>query len=146
MIPSLILWFTLLTLRPSTRPIQAPDPSPEEQQVASVIRQQLDAFTFNDYEEAYRLTSKKIKERFSPDQYVQMVRAEYPEITKSLIVSFGGIHFSPDPAQATARVEITGFNHKKVTAEYQMIREEEGWRVDGITLITLRARGPIGWG
>ncbi|NKE73319.1 DUF4864 domain-containing protein [Candidatus Manganitrophus noduliformans] len=146
MIPSLILWFTLFTLRPSTRPIQAPDPSPEAQEIASVIRQQLDAFTFNNYEEAYRLVSKKTKDRLSLDQYAQMVRAEYPEITKSLSVSLGEIRFAPDPTHATARVEITGFNHKKVTAEYQMIREEEGWRVDGITITTLRARGPIGWG
>jgi hypothetical protein len=146
MIPSLILWFTLLTLRPSSRPIQTPSPSPQAEEIASIIQQQLDAFTFNDYEEAYRLASKKIKDQFSLDQYAQMVRAEYPEITKSLSVSFGEIHLSPDPTHATARVEITGFNHKKVTAEYQMIREEEGWRVDGVKVIPLRARGPMRWG
>jgi hypothetical protein len=146
MIPSLILWFTLLTLRPSTRPVQTPDPSLEEQEIRSVIQQQLDAFTFNDYESAYKLASKKIKDRFSQDEYTEMVRADYLQISKSIRVSFGEIHFSSDPAHAIVRVEIVGFNHKKVTAEYQMIREEDGWKVDGITIIPVRARGPIGWG
>lgn len=136
MIPTLILWFILL-------PIQTPAPSPQEKEIRSVIQQQLDAFTFNDYEEAYHLASKKTKDHFSKDQYAEMVRTEYPQITKSIRVSFGEVRFNPDPAHAIVRVEITGFNHKKVTAEYQMIREEEGWKVDGITLIPVRTRGPV---
>lgn len=146
MIPSLILWFTLLTLRPSTRPILAADPSPEAQEIASVIRQQLDAFTFNDYEEAYRLSSKKIKDQFSQEQYAERVHTDYPQITKSIRVSFGEVRFSPDPTRAIVQVEITGFSHKKVTAEYQMVQEEEGWKVDGITILPVRTRGPIEWG
>lgn len=134
MIPSLILWFTLL----SVQPIQAPAPSPEEQAIESVIRQQLDAFTFNDEEEAYRFASKQVHQKFSQDQYAEMIRADYPQITKSLRASFEKIHLD-DAAHATARVQITGFNHKKVTAEYRMIREEEGWKVDGLAIIPVRA-------
>lgn len=140
MIPTLILWFALL----ATRPVQAPDPSLQEKEIASVIQQQLDAFTFNDYETAYRFASKQIHTQFSQEQYAEMVRTDYLQITKSIRVAFGKIQFAPDPIHATARVEITGFNHKKVTAEYRMIHEDDGWKVDGITILPVRTRGAVG--
>lgn len=131
MISTLILGFTLLSLSP------VQDLSSQEKEIASVIQQQLDAFTFNDAEEAYRFTSKQIHQQFSQEQYAEKVRADYPQITKSLRVSFQKIHLD-DPTHATVRAEITGFNHKKATAEYRMILEEDGWKVDGITLIPIR--------
>lgn len=142
MIPTLILWFTLL----SVQSIQAPDPSSQEKEIQSVIRQQLDAFNFNDFEEAYRLASKQTQDQSSLDQYEEMVRTNYPQITKSIRASFGEIRFIPDPTHAVVQVEITGFNHKKVTAEYRMIQENDGWKVDGITMIPVRTKGPIEWG
>ncbi len=142
MIPTLILWFTLL----SVQSIQAPGPSSQEKEIQSVIRQQLDAFNFNDFEEAYRLASKQTQDQSSLDQYEEMVRTNYPQITKSIRASFGEIRFTPDPTHAIVQVEITGFNHKKVTAEYRMIQENDGWKVDGITIIPVRTKGPIEWG
>jgi len=142
MIPTLILWSTLL----STQPVQDSPPSPQAEEIASVIQQQLDAFTFNDYETAYNLSSKKIKDQLSQEQYAEMVHNDYLQITKSFRASFGEVRFTPDAAHATVRVEITGFSHKKVTAEYQMIQEEDGWKVDGITILPLRTKGPIAWG
>ena len=129
----LILWSTLQLLNPTTA-----DPSLEEKEIVSVIRRQLDAFTFHDDETAYRFASKRMKDQFSQDQYAEMVRANYPQITQSIRVSFGEIRFDADPARATALAEITRFNHKTATAEYRMIHEEDGWKVDGVKLLPVR--------
>src|SRR5579884_3097057 len=137
MIPILILWSTLLF----PQPIQAPAPpsSPQEQEISSVIQQQLDAFTLNDYEAAYQLASKQVKEKFSQEGFTKMVHTNYPEITKSIRVLVDKINLDPDQDHAVARIRITGFNHKKITAEYQMVHERDGWKIDRMTIVPVRA-------
>ncbi len=108
------------------------------QEIESVIRQQLDAFGLNDYETAYGFASKEVKRQLSRSQFEERVRTDSPQIIKSIRVTFEKIVFDPDRIHATALLQVTGFNHKKVTAEYRMVLEEGEWKIDGMTVLPIR--------
>ena len=134
MIPALILWFSLLPVSP----IDVPAPSSTEQEIEAVIRQQLDAFVFNDYGAAYALASKQVKKKFSEDQFAEMIHSDYLQLTKSIRVVFDRINLDADQTHADALVQVTAFNHKVVRTEYQMVHEEGGWKIDAMTILPVR--------
>lgn len=128
MLSIMLLWSTLL--------LQAPAEAIPE--IESVIQEQLDAFNFNDYETAYRLASKAVHDRLSQEAFERDVRADYLPLTKTIRVAFNKIDVDPDQIHATVRIEATAFNHKKITAEYRLVHEEEAWKIDGMAILPVR--------
>ncbi|MBN4054347.1 DUF4864 domain-containing protein [Nitrospira defluvii] len=112
-----------------------------KRQIKSAITQQLRAFKNNDYRAAYQFASSHIQSEFSLTQFETMVRTAYPQIDKSLKISFGKITLFSKNTRATAIVHITGMDRTTVTARYRMVLEEGGWKNNGV--IHLRQLMPI---
>lgn len=133
MIPSLILWFTLLSAPPAARPIQqAPDPSAEEEKIVLVIRRQLDAFKRDDYSGAYTFFSKAFRKEFPPDLFEARIRARFKEVARPAQVLFRRFHFHRGDTRAVLEVDIAGANARLATVEYRMVFEEGSWKIDGL--------------
>jgi hypothetical protein len=113
-------------------PVHADDPS--GLLIQGVIRQQLKAFSAEDYPAAYRHASKQIQSKFTPDEFKAMVRTGYPQIAKSLRAVFGEIRYSDDRLHATAQVDVTGTDLVTVRARYRMVMEDGSWKIDGVIL------------
>ena len=122
----------LLALIFSARPVAAADPA---DLIQSVIRQQMNAFNADDYPTARTFASESIRQRFSRERFEKMVKAGYPQIAKSHLVSFGEILFSEDKHAAAATVHVTGKDHVTVIARYLMVLEEAGWKIGGATIV-----------
>lgn len=100
--------------------------------IKSVIKQQLKAFNEDDYHAAYRFASKNIQTGFSLREFETMVRRGFPEIAKSLKVSFDEISMSEDGTQAIAIVYVTGKARTTVIAQYLMVLEDGNWKNNGV--------------
>ncbi|MBI3803200.1 MAG: DUF4864 domain-containing protein [Nitrospirae bacterium] len=138
MLPFFLLWSALFIPTRTAQTPTAQSPTAIEE-IQSIIQQQLDAFNLNDYETAYHLASTQVRNQFSPDQFQERIRTDYPQLTKSLRLTFDQIDLDTGRTHAVARIEVTGFNHKKITAEYQLIHEDEGWKIDQMAIVPLRA-------
>jgi len=126
-LPVILLGFLLFT----ASPVFADDPS---RLIQGVIQEQLKAFNADDYPAAYRYASKHIRAKFMLDEFEAMVRTGYPQIARSLRASFGDISLSEDKRHAVSRVEVTGADHVTVQAQYRMVLEDGGWKIDGVML------------
>ncbi len=125
---SLLFWFSLSVVAP----LQSDTPAEE---IKSVIREQMKAFNEEDYRAAYRFASRGVKEQFSLTRFEAMVRTGYPQIAKSRAAAFGEITLMEGGARAFATVHVTGADHVTVKAEYRMVLEEGGWKIDGVLLL-----------
>lgn len=129
MIPLLVL--SCLALFPA-QSVAAADPA---DLIQTVVRQQMIAFNQDDYPTAYTFASESIRRRFSKERFETMVKSGYPQIAKSHLVSFGEITLSEDKQAAVARVHVTGKDHVTVIARYQLLLEENGWKIGGVTVV-----------
>lgn len=116
----------------------------QEEKIRSVIQQQLNAFSREDYDAAYSFASRHIQEKFSRPEFEQMVKNEYRQIARSRRAVFDKIAFSGGQNQAMATVTITGVDRMTITANYRMVLENEEWKVDGVMII--HERMPIVYG
>jgi len=118
--------------------------NPQEQEIRSVIQQQLDAFNRKDYDTAYSFASRHIQAKFSRPEFEEMVKDGYPQIAKSRRVVFDKIAFSETANRAVATVTITGLDRITITANYRMVLEDGKWKIDGVMMI--QERIPIAYG
>src|SRR5262245_15100769 len=110
---------------------EAADTKKQEEKIRSVIQQQLDAFSHNDYDAAYQFASRHIRTKFTRAEFEEMVKGGYPQIAKSSRAMFGKVDFS-DENRASVSVTITGLDRVTVLAAYRMTREDEIWKIDGV--------------
>ena len=118
--------------------------NPQEQEIRSVIQQQLDAFNRKDYDTAYSFASRHIQAKFSRLEFEEMVKDGYPQIARSRRAVFDKIAFSETENRAMATVTITGLDRITITANYRMVREDGKWKIDGVMMI--HERIPIAYG
>lgn len=118
--------------------------NPQEQEIQSVIQQQLDAFNRKDYDTAYSFASRHIQTKFSRPEFEEMVKDGYPQIARSRRAVFEKITFSETENRAMATVTITGLDRITITANYRMVREDGKWKIDGVMMI--HERIPIAYG
>lgn len=98
---------------------------------AEPVMKQLDAFRKDDYAAAYTFASAEIRELFDRSAFERMVRDGYPEIARSTSALVAGTEARPD-GHAIVRVRIRGANGNNIEAFYDMIKEPEGWRINGV--------------
>ena len=98
---------------------------------AGVVMQQLDAFRRDDYETAYGFASTEIHQLFDRPRFEQMVRTGYPEIARSTAAVIDGTRRG-DSGQLYLFLRIRGANGRVVEAVYEMVREGERWRINGV--------------
>ena len=109
---------------------------PVKRELTRVISSQLAAFRKGDYAGAYDFAATGLKTRLSPAAFERMVRDGYPVITHSSAANFGLILDNGDHAVVTVGVrDATG---RMSHYQYLLMREPDGWKISGVTRITLR--------
>jgi len=112
-------------------PAQAEDEAAVVRAATEPVMRQLEAFRRGDFEAAYGFASASIRELFDPAAFEQMVRGGYPEIARSVSATVAGAHVLSDTT-VYLRVRIGGANGQMVEAVYEMVREAQGWRINGV--------------
>ena len=96
-----------------------------------VVMRQLDAFRRDDFDAAFGFASAEIQERFDRARFEAMVRNGYPEIARSVwAVVDGGERGAGGRIYLLVRVR--GVNGRGIEAVYEMVREDRGWRINGV--------------
>ena len=106
----------------------------DEQEIISVVSQQLEAFQNDDFEKAYSFASPIIKKIFpSPKAFGEMVVGQYQAVYRPKSVNFGKISLRDGvPSLEVYLVDPEG---EFVTAIYSMQQQEDGeWLINGCFL------------
>jgi hypothetical protein len=109
---------------------------PVKEELTTVINSQLAAFRKGDYAGAYNFAALGLRTRMSPAAFEQMMKDGYPQIAQSRDASFGVI--LDNGARAAVSVGIKSASGRMVHYQYLLTREPAGWRISGVTRITLR--------
>ena len=99
--------------------------------VAEPITKQLEAFRRDDYDVAYSFASAEVKQMFDRQAFERMVKGGYPEIADSTFALVSRTEAAPD-GHIFVRVKIRGANGNTIEALYDMVRERDGWRINGV--------------
>ena len=132
------MWKWILAFVLSAGMATAQETLPREPGIEGTISNQIEAFRADDFDTAFTFASPMIQGMFgSPDNFGQRVRNGYPMVWR------------PDEFRFLELREIAGNLWQKVfirdgagtihILDYQMIRGEGGWRINGVQV--LRAPG-----
>ena len=106
----------------------------EENEIKSVVNQQLEAFKNDDFEKAYSFASPTIKKMFSsPEVFRKMVIGGYQAVYRPQSIKIGSVEIIK--GVATLKVYLVDPNGEFVTANYLMEQQEDGeWLIGGCIL------------
>ena len=98
---------------------------------AEPIMKQLEAFRRDDYDIAYIFASTEVRRMFDREAFERMVKGGYPEIARSTFALVSRTEVTPD-GHVYINVKIRGANGNSIEALYDMVRENDGWRINGV--------------
>ena len=106
----------------------------DQESIKSVVKQQLDAFSKDDFERAYSFASPTIKKIFSsPKVFKKMVIGGYQAVYRPQSVKMGSVEIINE--MPTLKVYVVDPNGVFVTANYVMEKQENGeWLIGGCIL------------
>jgi Domain of unknown function (DUF4864) len=104
---------------------------PDAEAAGRIVMQQLDAFRRDDFEAAFGFASAEIHELFDRARFEAMVRGGYPEIAQSVSAIIDGSERGAG-GRLYLLVRVRGANGRGIEAVYEMVREERGWRINGV--------------
>ncbi len=97
----------------------------------AIIQQQLDAFQADDFSKAFTFASPTIQHLFGTSrQFESMVKSGYPMVWRP-----GRVQFLTAKKPEAQRVLITDQAGHLYLLEYQMIKMNGGWRINGVTIV-----------
>ncbi len=108
--------------------------------IEQTIQSQIDAFLQDDFETAFTFASPNIQGLFgNPTRFGQMVRNGYPMVWRPTDVTFLELRKQgPLLFQKVLVKDAKGAPH---VLEYNMIKRDGDWRIDGVQLL---AKPPVG--
>ena len=106
----------------------------EENEIKSIVNQQLEAFQNDDFEKAYSFASPTIKKMFSsPEVFRKMVIGGYQAVYRPQSIKMGSVEIIK--GVTTLKVYLVDPNGEFVTANYLMEKQENGeWLISGCIL------------
>lgn len=104
---------------------------PEE--LYTVMVRQLEALQAEDFPRAYEQTSLGMQQRFDLPQFMEMARADYGAALLSKRIEFG--QFLAQGQHAVLQVFFLDRNGTVTPCFYSFVKEERGWRIDGMRLL-----------
>ncbi len=106
----------------------------EENEIKSIVNQQLEAFQNDDFEKAYSFASPTIKKMFiSPEVFRKMVIGGYKAVYRPQSIKMGSVEIIK--GVTTLKVYLVDPNGEFVTANYMMEKQENGeWLIAGCIL------------
>ena len=125
--PRLILTVMLLAWATAV-PAQV---DPDAEAAGRVVMLQLEAFRRGDFDAAFGFASAEIHEMFDRGRFETMVRGGYPEIARSVSAIIDGSERGPG-GRIYLLVRVRGANGRGIEAVYEMVREDRGWRINGV--------------
>jgi len=99
----------------------------------AVVERQLGDLRGGDYSRAYEYASRGMQERYSVEQFAAMEEAEYAGLERISRAEYGEVETSG--GHATMQVYLIGRDGEVMPCVYMMVREGEGWRIDGARLM-----------
>ena len=104
-------------------------------EIRSTIASQIEAFRSDDGAGAYEFASPGIRAVFpSVEQFMAMVRDQYPPVYRPRSVTFG--EFTQGPDGLFQKVFLTGPEGENWVAVYSLEQQADGsWRISGCILI-----------
>lgn len=104
--------------------------------VQGVIGAQIEAFRADDFAGAFGYAGPGIVRMFrTPENFGRMVRQGYPMVHRPAVVEFGRSEaVGADWAQEVTIEDAQGGLHRLI---YRMTETAEGWRIAGVSLVTL---------
>ena len=106
----------------------------EENEIKSIVNQQLEAFQNDDFEKAYSFASPTIKKMFSsPEVFRKMVIGGYQAVYRPQSIKMGSVEIIK--GVTTLKVYLVDPNGEFITANYMMEKQENGeWLISGCVL------------
>jgi hypothetical protein len=104
---------------------------PDAEAAGRVVMQQLEAFRRDDFDAAFGFASAEIHEMFDRGRFEAMVWGGYPEIARSVSAVVDGSERGPG-GRLYLLVRVRGANGRGIEAVYEMVREDRGWRINGV--------------
>ena len=126
----LFLTLVFLCLSVAGAPAQVP-PDPG---IKSTINRQFDAFRKDDVTTAFSFASPSIKGIFgTPENFGMMVRNGYPMVWRPATVQF--LELRQVAGNLWQRVMVTDQAGQTHLLDYQMIKTDDGWQINGVQLL-----------
>ncbi len=104
---------------------------PDAEAAGRIVIQQLEAFRRDDFDAAFGFASAEIHELFDRARFEGMVRGGYPEIARSVSAVIDGSERGAG-GRLFLLVRVRGANGRGIEAVYEMVREDRGWRINGV--------------
>ena len=106
-------------------------PAPGE--LYEVVLKQVAAFRSDDYAVAYRQASSTFQEKFDIEAFVDLAKTEYPSLPHAAHVEFGAVQIKG--ARAVIPAYFFMRDGEVVPCVYDLIREEETWKIDSVRVM-----------
>ena len=112
---------------------------PDARMIRMIIREQLAAFRAGDAQRAWRVASEGIRETFQqPERLLTLIRTKYAPLTNLRQVMFGEWSLTPDGLGIV--LDIVDQQYRRHQVMYLVVREADGWRVNGAVVADPEAR------
>lgn len=105
----------------------------ERKAVTGAIEAQLKAFKADDYAAAMKYQSAALREQVdSAEDFRRMIKNSYPQFAKYKSITYGNATCDPKAERVAIQVTVTGEDKITVKAIYLMVKEKDGYKVDGV--------------
>ncbi len=125
--------FGLLMFASAAEPEMRLSPKKTRDEVRTVVEAQLAALRAGNFPAAYALASAGIKAQFDVGIYAAVIRRGYAPLLRSSGADLGVVR-DRDGQEAQITVAVQDRQKRSTVYRYWLVREEDGWRVNGVTL------------
>lgn len=105
-------------------------------ELCDVVLAQMKALQAADYSRAYRHASNSLQEKYNLETYTDFARYDHPELRRAERLEFGPIR--AEGRRAMVPVYFFFPNGELIPVAYSLVREEEGWKIDGVRVHSRR--------
>ncbi len=112
----------------------------QEQDIRTVIDEQISAFRADDFETAFTYAAPNIRMMFqTPDRFGEMVRQGYPMVHRPQSYVFEELRDAGGSKFQNVLIEAQdGYYY---IAEYDMVQTEQGWKIRGVRIFRTEGVG-----
>lgn len=105
-----------------------------EAAIQDTIQSQIDAFLADDFATAFTFASPAIKDIFrTPENFGRMVQQGYPMVWRPQSVEY--LDLREAGSARIQRVLIQDASGRFHVLDYQMVRTENGWQINGVSIL-----------
>jgi len=138
----ILFLFGWLTAANAAESMMRLSPKTIREAVHATVETQIDALQKGDFEKAYEMASAGIKQQFDVRLFAALIRHGYPVLLQANEVDYGIVR-DRDGEFAQMTVSLLDHHRHTIVYSYQLVKEEAGWRINGVVLEQRPAKGDI---